>query len=145
MRPYSTVVGLFEEAANEHVAVNTFAFGSLDGLNFAANNIEYPYVYLRPLTSPGLTANIRTLVFELYVLDQPNVDSDIPLNIMTAQEQTLYDLIAWFNRGSLQQEVGINLNSITPTIEAFNDRVYGWVANIDFFETGIYNYCNFPS
>ena len=129
MRPYSTVVGLFEEAANEHVAVNTFAFGSLDGLNFAANNIEYPYVYLRPLTSPGLRANIRTLV----------------LNIMTAQEQTLYDLIAWFNRGSLQQEVGINLNSITPTIEAFNDRVYGWVANIDFFETGIYNYCNFPS
>ena len=106
MRPYSTVVGLFEEAANEHV---------------------------------------RTLVFELYVLDQPNVDSDIPLNIMTAQEQTLYDLISWFNRGSLQQEVGINLNSITPTIEAFNDRVYGWVANIDFFETGIYNYCNFPS
>lgn len=145
MRPYSAVIDLFESAANEHLGVNSFGHGSLDNLNFSAANIEYPYFYVRPLSSPGLTANTRTLTFELYALDQPKVDSDIPKKLMTSQEQTLYDIIAWFNRGDLQQEVGINLNSITPTIEAFHDRVYGWVGNIDFFETGIYNYCNFPS
>ena len=40
--------------------------------------------------------------------------------------------------------VSYDIQSITPTLEAFMDRTYGFVATIQYTESGIYDYCNFP-
>ena len=69
---YKQIVEYFEDAANKHLAVNSFGHGSLDYLDARSQNVQYPYVFLRPLTSPGYNEDtrIKTLSFELYdVLD----------------------------------------------------------------------------
>jgi hypothetical protein len=64
---------------------------------------------------------------------------------MSQTEWVLYDLVGYFNRGPLQQTQQVNINNITPVNEAFMDRVYGWVANITWFEQGVFNYCDYPA
>lgn len=144
MNSYKQIVNYFTTAAQLHVGVQSFAHGSLDYLDSSAQNIAYPYVFLRPMTSTGLVDNTRTLSFELYALDVPKLSTESPVDIMSNMERTLYDIISYFNRGPLQQEIGITVNNIIPTLEAFNDRAYGWVGNIDVFEQGVWNYCTFP-
>jgi len=57
----------------------------------------------------------------------------------------LYDIISYLNYGpTSDRNIACNLVTMTPVNEAFNDRVYGWVAQIDVTEDGVYNYCNFP-
>ena len=67
---------------------------------------------------------------------------------MSKMEEVLYDFGGYFNWGppSDDQQKGISydLLSITPTLEAFQDRVYGFVGNVQLSESGIYDYCVFP-
>jgi len=142
---YKKIVSIFEDAANAHQGVNTFGFGSIDYLDAKSQNVLYPYVFLRPLTSPGLNLSIRNLNFELYCIDVPTLANQEPIDIMNNMEQVLYDMISYFNTGPYQQEIGISLNNIIPTLEAFNDRAYGWVGNIVVQTDGAWNYCNFPN
>ena len=66
MTSLENVVGMFRDAANKHVYVQSFAFGSLDYLDSSSQNIKYPYVFLRPLNSPGYSQDtrLRILSFE---------------------------------------------------------------------------------
>ena len=150
MTSLETIVQTFRDAATEHEYVNAFAFGSIDFLDSSSQNIKYPYVYLRPLNSPGYSQDtrLRILTFELYALDVPKLSNQSPEAVMSKMETILYDFGGYMNWGppSDDQSKGVSydINGITPTLEAFNDRVYGWVATIQFTESGIYDYCNFP-
>ena len=145
LRPYSQVVQLFEDAANAHKYVNSFAHGSLDYLDASSQNVKYPYVFLRPMQSIGLLDNVRTLTFELYCLDIPKLSNESPVDIMSRMEQVLYDIGSYFNRGDYQQTIQFQLTNIVPVAEAFNDRAYGWMGNTNILEQGYWNYCIFPS
>jgi hypothetical protein len=151
MRTFKDVVNTFEAACNAHLGVNTFYYGTLDKLDSTSQNVKYNYVFLRPLTSPGIVVNtngqsgIRRLSFELYSLDVPRLTESDYLQVMSDTEFIIYDLISYFNLGTEQQNSYIVINNITPVNEAFNDRVYGWVASIDYLETGTLDYCLFPS
>ena len=141
---YSRIVDIFQEACNAHLNVHSFNTGTIDFLDASSQNVSYPYVFLRPLQSSGLQNNTRTLSFELYVLDVPKLSNESPVEMMSVMEQTLYDIISYFNRGQYQQDIGINLNNIIPVNEAFFDRSYGWLGNIDVITDGAWNYCDYP-
>jgi len=144
-RSFKQVVELFETACDTNLVVNTFKFGTIDKLDSSLQNVEYPYIFLRPMSSAGLQNNTRQLQFELYSLDIPKLTESDYLGVMADTEQTIYDLVSYFNLGDYQQETFIDLVNITPVNEAFNDRVYGWTALITYNEEGVYNYCDYPS
>ena len=150
MKTYKQVVETFQSASNAHLAIKSFAEGALDYLDASSQNIKYPYIFLRPLTSPGINLNAngisgtRSLTFELYSLDVPNLKDASPLNIKSNTEQYIYDLISYFNLGSQQQSEFITLQNITPVDEAFNDRAYGWVAVLNYTDIAVLDYCAFP-
>ena len=150
MRSLEYVVQSFRDAADAHEYVNSFAFGSIDFLDSSSQNIKYPYVFLRPLQSPGYSQDtrLRVLAFELYALDVPKLSNQSPEAVMSKMETTIYDFGGYMNWGppSDNQPAGVSydIQSITPTLEAFMDRVYGFVATIQYTESGIYDYCNFP-
>lgn len=151
MKTYQEVVETFASASAAHLAIKSFAEGALDYLDASSQNIKYPYIFLRPLTSPGINLNpngisgTRSLTFELYSLDIPKLSDASPLQIKSNTEQYIYDLIAYFNLGSTQQTEFITLQNITPVDEAFNDRAYGWVAVLNYTDIAVLNYCAFPS
>ena len=151
MKTYFDVVTEFSASCAAHLAIKSFAEGALDYLDASSQNVKYPYIFLRPLTSPGINLNAngisgtRTLTFEMYSLDVPNLSNASPLQIKSNTEQYIYDIISWFNLGDVQQTQFITLQNITPVDEAFNDRAYGWVGVLNFTDTAVLDYCAFPS
>ena len=145
MTNFKDIIDTFETAATLHKGVSAFSYGTLDQLDANTQSIEYSYVFLRPVLSPGLSGNTRQLNFELYSLDVPKLDDPQGLQVMSQTEWVLYDICGYFNRGPQQQDYQIDIVDITPVNEAFRDRVYGWVANITFIEQGIFNYCDYPA
>jgi hypothetical protein len=150
MNTYAQVVARFQSASINHAGINTFATGDLEELDAASQNVTYPYIFLRPITSPGMninqigTSGTRTLTFELYALDVPPLDEVNYLSIMSNTEQYIYDIIAYMNLGSQQQREWVTLNNITPVSEAFNDRAYGWVGMVNYTDSGVLDYCAYP-
>ena len=150
MKTYREVVETFQSASDAHLAIKTFAEGALDYLDASSQNIQYPYIFLRPLTSPGINLNAngisgtRSLTFEMYSLDVPKLSDASPLTIKSQTEQYIYDIISYFNLGSQQQIEFITLQNITPVDEAFNDRAYGWVAVLNYTDAAVLDYCAFP-
>jgi len=141
---YSQIIGFFEQAANEHLAINSFGTGPIDYLDAKSQNTLYPLLFVRPLASPGTTGKIRTLNFEVFSLDVPKVSQENALDVMSNTEIYLYDIGAWFNYGPIQQNIEYVMNSITPVNEAFKDRAFGWAASVNIIVPYVYNYCNFP-
>ena len=150
MKTYREVVTEFSASCASHLAIKSFAEGALDYLDASSQNIKYPYIFLRPLTSPGINLNpngisgTRTLTFELYSLDIPKLSDASPLTIKSQTEQYIYDIISYFNLGAAQQTEFITLQNITPVDEAFNDRAYGWVAVLNYTDIAVLDYCAFP-
>ena len=147
MNTYEQVVGYFESATTEHLAIQSFAEGPLSYLDSNSQNIKYPFMFLRPLASAGLSGNIRTLSFELYSLDVPTLSNSSPVKVKSNTELYIYDILGYMRFNNTNTPYGIDfiLSNIIPVNEAFNDRAFGWVANISITEDAVYNYCNFPS
>ena len=118
--------------------------------NNPLGNIKYPFAFLRPIQSTGMVLNpngvsgARSLNFEFYMMDIPQLTDTDVLKLQSQTEVYLYDIIAYFNLGADQQEQFITLSSISPLYEAFNDRVCGWVGNITVTTYGTLDFCNFP-
>lgn len=142
---YENIINDFREACNQHYQISSFDTGTLDYLDSSAVNRLYPYVYLRPI-SAVLSERTRTLTFELYSLDQPKVQSQSNTSVVSDTEMTIYDLMAWFNYGPAdrQQWYEVNLVTAAPVNEAFQDRVFGWVATIEVVTPFNLDYCNYP-
>jgi len=147
---YQYIVEQFRTACNEHLAINSFGEGSIDRLDSLTQNVKYPLAFLRPLTSQGMILNAngvsgaRALNFELIMMDVPQLTDTDVLKLQSQTEVYIYDIIAYLNLGSYQQEEFIVLNNITPLYESFNDRVAGWNANITVNTYGTLDFCNFP-
>jgi hypothetical protein len=67
---------------------------------------------------------------------------------MSRTETVLYDLASYFEYGppSNDQALGymFRFTNIVPALEAFNDRAYGWMGNIEIETMGLYDYCSYP-
>ena len=112
--PYSEVIDLFITASTENLSIATFDTGTIDFLDANAVNKNYPYIYLRPISSPGVVDKVRTLTFELYSMDVPNLSDESPVNLLSACEERIYQLISWFNRGDrdIQQSYDITITDL---------------------------------
>jgi len=147
---YQYIVDQFRTACAAHLAINEFGEGSIDRLDSLNQNVKYPYAFLRPVQSTGIVLNTngvsgtRSLSFEFYMIDVPQLTDTDVLQLQSQTEIYLYDIIAYFNLGSYQQLEFITLNSISPLYEAFNDRVAGWVGNITVNTQATLDFCNFP-
>jgi hypothetical protein len=149
---YQYIVNQFETACDEHLAINQFGEGSIDRLDSLFQNVKYPFAFLRPIQSTGMVLNqngvsgARSLNFEFYMMDVPQLTDTDVLKLQSQCEIYLYDIIAYFNLGpaSRSQEEFLTLNSISPLYEAFNDRVCGWMCNITVNTYGTLDFCNFP-
>ena len=143
---YDQIIEQFIAATSAHVGINQFDTGTLDFLDANAVNKLYPYVYLRPLASQGVVDKIRGLTFELYSMDVPKLSDESPVNVLSNTEMYIYDLIAWFNQGPPNRQTiyQVDMTSIAPVNEAFQDRVFGWVATIDVNTPFKWDYCDYP-
>ena len=100
---------------------------------------------MRPLSSPGLVNNVRTLNFELYMLDVPKLSDESAIQLKSRTELFLYDVLSYLRYGPTNEyTMDFNLNGITPVDEGFQDRAYGWVGGLSITSNGVYNYCNYP-
>lgn len=142
---YYDIINDFSAACTAHYQIASFDSGTLDFLDASAVNRLYPFVYMRPI-STVLADRTRTLNFELYSLDQPKVGSSNNISVVSDTEQYIFDLMAWFNFGPAdrQQVYEVNLVTAAPVNEAFQDRVFGWVATIDVITPFNLDYCNYP-
>jgi len=147
---YQYIVEQFRTACNQHLAINSFGEGSIDRLDSLTQDVKYPLAFLRPITSQGMVLNTngvsgaRTLNFEFLMMDVPQLTDTDVLKLQSDCEIYIYDIIAWFNLGSVQQLEYLTLNSMTPLYESFNDRVAGWNASITVNTYGTLDFCNFP-
>lgn len=147
---YQNIVNQFRLACDQHLAINTFEEGSIDRLDSLLQNVKYTFAFLRPLQSQGMVLNAngvsgaRSLNFEFYMMDIPQLTDTDVLKIQSQCEINIYDIIAYFNLGTNQQIEYVTLNSILPLYESFNDRVAGWVANITVNTYATLDFCNFP-
>ena len=142
---YEQIVGQFQLACDQHLAIASFDSGTIDYLDASAVNRLYPYIYLRPMNT--LQANrVRTLSFELYSLDQPKVASSSNTQVISNTELYIYDLMAWFNFGPAvrQQTYQVDMVNAIPVNEAFQDRLFGWMATVNVVTPWVEDYCNYP-
>lgn len=142
---YSEIIDLFQSRCDAHLAIASFNSGTIDFLDAATVNQKYPFIFLRPMNT--LVANReRTLSFELYSLDIPKLKSSNHVELLSDTEQYIYDLMSYFEFGpdSIQQNYDFIMNDCVPVNEAFQDRVFGWVANIDIITPYNLNYCVYP-
>ena len=145
---YKEIVDLFETAVRDHAYLKYFRHGTIDNIDVAVN-APLPMAFLRPLQSVGLVTGTsgrnRELTFELYVLDQPKTSDEDGRLVLSNTEQASYDLFSFFYDGSYQQSMDIEMDSIIPVNEAFQNRLSGWVSTIRIITSaqGI-SYCNIP-
>ena len=142
---YRQIIEAFQQACDAHLQIASFDSGTIDYLDASAQNRLYPYVYMRPMSSI-LADRTRTLEFELYSLDQPSLASSSNIDVISNTEIYIYDLMAWFNFGpaSRSQTYDVSVTNIAPVNEAFQDRVFGWVANINVVTPFNLDYCSYP-
>lgn len=144
--PYIDIINQFKSACNSSLSISTFDTGTIDFLDANAVNKDYPYIYLRPISSPGVVDKVRSLTFELYSLDVPKLSDESPVKVLSSTEQRIYELMAWFNQGqtNIQQVYDVTITDLSPVNEAFQDRVFGWVATIEVATPWQWDYCDYP-
>lgn len=142
---YLQIVNAFQEACNAHLQIASFDSGTIDYLDASSQNRRYPYVFLRPLNS-SVIDRVKTSTFELYSLDVPKVSAGSNIDVISNTETYIYDLMAWFDFGPAyrSQSWGVDMISNAPVNEAFQDRVFGWVAQINVTTPYLLDYCNYP-
>ena len=144
--PYSNIIDEFTQACQANLGISTFDTGTIDFLDANAVNKNYPYIYLRPISSPGVVDKVRSLTFELYSLDVPTLQNQSPVDLLSQCEERIYQLLAWFNKGEtqIQQTYEVSITDLSPVNEAFEDRVFGWVATIEVATPWVWDYCDYP-
>tara|TARA_R110000822_G_scaffold61319_5_gene151814 strand:- start:2110 stop:2556 length:447 start_codon:yes stop_codon:yes gene_type:complete len=145
---FQEIVNLFELAVAQNQYYKGFGFGAIDNLDSVVNR-GYPLMFMRPLSSPGLSGQdgrVRTLTFELYSLDVPKLSDQDRRISLSNTEQGIYDVYGFILDGPVQYDFSMSFLNIVPLIEAFGDKAAGWVATINLESTasGI-SYCNIPT
>ena len=142
---YRQIVDEFQSACTAHLQIASFDSGTIDYLDASAANRRYPLVFLRPLASVVID-RVKTTSIELYSLDVPKVSAGSNIDVVSNTEIYIYDLMAWFDFGpaTRSQSWGVTMTNNAPVNEAFQDRVFGWVANIDVTTPFNLDYCNYP-
>lgn len=132
MTTYNEIINTFENVVTNHNYFRGFGHGSIDKIDAVVNQ-GYPLLFVRPMSSPGLTGNDgrqRELVFEVYSLDVPRLSDEDGRQVMANTEQGLYDFYSYILDGPVQYDLQIEMTNIVPLYEAFQDKALGWVMTV---------------
>jgi hypothetical protein len=132
MTTYREIINTLENVVTNHNYFRGFGHGKIEWIDAVVNQ-GYPLLFVRPLSSPGLTGNDgrqRELVFEIYSLDVPRLSDEDGRIVMSNTEQGLYDVYAYILDGPVQYDLQIEMTNIIPLYEAFQDRAIGWVMTV---------------
>ena len=145
---FQEIVNLFELATTQNQFYKGFGFGSIDNLDAVVNR-GYPLLFMRPMTSQGLSGldgRVRTLTFEFYSLDVPKISDHDRRISLSNTEQGLYDIYGYILDGPVQYDLQIEMTNIVPLVEAFGDKASGWVCTMNIIGSGTgITYCNVPT
>jgi len=146
MTTYNELINLFENATlNEINYFKGFAHGGIEKIDAVVNQ-GYPLLFVRPMSSPGLTGvdgRQRELVFEIYSLDVPKISRDDYRVAMSNTEQGLLDFYSYILDGPVQYDLQITMSQIVPVLEVFQDRAVGWVMTITIITDAVgVSYCD---
>lgn len=129
MTTYREIINTIENVVTNHNYFRGFGHGSIEKIDAVVNQ-GYPLLFVRPMSSPGLTGvdgRERQLVFEIYSLDVPRLSDEDGRIVMSNTEQGLYDVYAYILDGPVQYDLQIQMTNVIPLYEAFQDRAIGWV------------------
>lgn len=147
MTLYNEIINTFENLVGNHRYYKGFGHGSIDKIDAVVNR-GYPLLFVRPMSSPGLTGidgRQRELVFEIYSLDVPRLSDEDGRLVMSNTEQGLYDVYAYILDGPVQYDLQVTMSNIVPLYEAFQDRALGWVATFTVITDAVgVTYCDIP-
>lgn len=132
MKRYDEIISIFREFVEQADYFNSFAHGSIEKIDAVVNK-SFPTIFVRPMSSPGLTGvdgRERRLVFEVYSLDLPRLSDEDNRLILSNTEQGIYEFYAYILDGLYQYPLQIEMTSLVPVMEAFQDRAIGWVMTI---------------
>lgn len=147
MTLYNEIINTFENLVGNHRYYRGFGHGSIEKIDAVVNH-GYPLLFVRPLSSPGLTGvdgRQRELVFEIYSLDVPKLSDEDGRLVMSNTEQGLYDVYSYILDGPVQYDLQITMTNLVPLYEAFQDKALGWLGTFTVITDadGI-TYCNIP-
>lgn len=126
---YDELVNTIELFVTNHNYFKGFGHGSIEYIDAAVNR-GYPLLFMRPMSSPGLTGidgRQRELTFEFYSLDVPKLKDEDMRIVLNNTEQGLYDMYAYILDGPVQYPLQITMSNIIPLVEAFQDKAVGWL------------------
>lgn len=132
MTTYNEIINTFENIVTNHNYFRSFGHGSIDKIDSVVNK-SFPTLFVRPLSSPGLTGvdgRQREMVFEIYSLDVPRLSDEDGRKVLSNTEQGLYDVYSYILDGPVQYDLQITMSNIVPLTEAFQDKALGWVMTI---------------
>lgn len=146
MTTYNELINLFENITlNQINYFKGFGHGGIEKIDAVVNQ-GYPLLFVRPMSSPGLTGvdgRQRELVFEIYSLDVPKISIDDNRVALSNTEQGLLDFYATLLDGPSQYDVQVIMNGIVPALEVFQDRAVGWVMTITIITDAVgVTYCD---
>ena len=126
---YDELVNTIELFVTNHNYFKGFGHGSIEYIDAAVNR-GYPLLFMRPMSSPGLTGvdgRQRELTFEFYSLDVPKLADEDMRVVLNNTEQGLYDMYAYILDGPVQYPLQITMSNLVPLVEAFQDKAVGWL------------------
>lgn len=145
MTRYDELINTFELIVTNHNYFKGFGHGSIDKIDAAVNR-GYPLLFVRPLSSPGLTGidgRQRELTFEIYSLDVPKLGDEDMRKVLSNTEQGLYDFYSYILDGPVQYDLQIQMVNIVPLVEAFQDKACGWLMTITIITDAVnVTYCD---
>jgi len=145
MTTYREIINTIENVVTNHNYFRGFGHGSIDKIDAVVNQ-GYPLLFVRPMSSPGLTGvdgRQRELVFEIYSLDVPRLSDEDGRTVMSNTEQGLYDVYAYILDGPVQYDLQISMSNVIPLYEAFQDKAIGWVGTFTIITDAVgITYCD---
>jgi hypothetical protein len=144
------IVSIFQDLAIRHKMINDFGFGQTYDIG-ASRQMLFPYLWVEPgdtrivKSANGFKERLQS--FSIYVMDKINMGDDNYQEIISDTHYILETIISEISQHLYYVEFNLSLDgdiTMTPVIEATDDNVNGYVANITIKIPIRYTYCNSP-
>ena len=144
---YKLLVELFQSICLSHMAVKQFQVGQLSDLdiqNFEHTFQRFPICFMIPQPSTMDRFGKLTLGFTFIVADIAVNEEDLQINTHNSTLMIMQDIFSkiimtTWSEVDIELETPININ---PFVEAYNNNLAGWSAEINVIIKSPFNLCD---
>jgi len=129
MATFIDIINDFEKYAEKHPQIESFNWGMLDEVS--TKDIVYPLLFLTP-TNSQINGNETRLVFEMYVMDNLEIDRSNQGSVIDRMLRIGNDVIAnfYYDEDNLKYELDETNVPIQAFEAKFDDNLAGWIFTI---------------